>query len=75
MVLDFFEREPNTTIHPDEAVARGAALYAAKLMASQSENGLPPEVRERARALPSVQDIAPHSIGISVLDGEDPNQK
>ena len=75
MVSEFFGREPNTTIHPDEAVARGAALYAAKLLASQIENGLPPEVRERAKALPAVQDIAPHSIGITVVakDKEDPN--
>ena len=68
-------RKPNTTIHPDEAVAKGAALYAAKLMASQGENTLPLEVQERARALPAVQDIVPDSIGISVLNEEESNHK
>ena len=34
MVQDVLDCEPNTTIHPDEAVARGAALYAAKLLAT-----------------------------------------
>ena len=28
-------------------------------------------VRERARALPAIQDVAPHSIGVTVLDDND----
>ncbi len=74
MVREFFGREPNTTVHPDEAVAKGAALFAAKTLASTKPNCLPPELRERAKALPAVHDVAPHSIGISVVDEQNKNQ-
>lgn len=69
MVRDFFGKEPNTTIHPDEAVALGASLFAVKLLAADRSETMAPVVRERARGLPSVLDIAPHSIGTTALDG------
>ena len=68
MVRDFFGREPNTTVHPDEAVAKGAALFAAQTLASNKSNCLPPELQARAKALPAVHDVALHSIGISAVD-------
>lgn len=74
MVREFFGREPNTTVHPDEAVAKGAALFAAKTLASTKPNCLPSELQERAKALPAVHDVAPHSIGISVVDEQNRNQ-
>ena len=69
MVRDFFGKEPNTTIHPDEAVALGASLFAVKLLAADRSETMAPVVRERARGLPSVLDISPHSIGTTALDG------
>lgn len=74
MLHEFFGREPNSTVHPDEAVAKGAALFATTFLAATDADSLIPEVRERAKALPSVQDVAPHSIGISVLDKQDTEQ-
>lgn len=71
MLTDLFGREPNASIHPDEAVARGAALFAAKLLTVRQPTALLPTVRDRARTLPSVQDIVPHSIGVTALDDED----
>lgn len=75
MVEEFFGRTPNTSVNPDEAVARGAGLYAAKLMTEGIDK---PEIRDkkhlvsaavqdRAKLLPSVQDIVNHSIGITAV--------
>lgn len=71
MLAEIFGREPNASIHPDEAVARGAALFAAKLLTVRQPAALLPPVRERGRALPSIQDVVPHSIGVTALDDED----
>lgn len=71
MLRDLFGREPNISVHPDEAVARGAALFAAKLLVTKQPKLLLPAVLERARALPAVQDVAPHSIGVTALDDAD----
>ena len=74
MLRDFFGREPNSSIHADEAVARGAALYAAKLLVEKDSETLLPAVREQAKALPSVQDVAPHSLGVTTVDDDDNEQ-
>lgn len=68
MARTFFGKELNTTVHPDEAVALGASLFAGQILAADREELLPPQVRERVRALPSVTDIAPHSIGVTAID-------
>jgi len=71
MLTDYFSKPPNTSVHPDEAVALGAVLYAAKMMAAQSPDALLPIVQNRALALPSVQDIVPHSIGTTAVREDD----
>lgn len=68
---NLFGKPPNTSIHPDEAVARGAALFAAKMLVTKQPQTLLPVVRGKAEALPSVQDVAPHSIGVTVVDDDE----
>jgi len=67
MVTSFFGKQPNTGVHPDEAVARGAALFASQIMSSMSGTAVAPQVREIVERLPSVRDIVPHSIGTTAL--------
>ena len=74
MLRDFFGRESNTTVHPDEAVVRGAALFAAKLLEAKDPTLLLPVVREVARALPAVKDVVPHSVGVTTVDDDDVDQ-
>ncbi len=71
MVESYFGKQPNTSIHPDEAVARGAALFASQMMAAESGNTVAPEVREVVARLPSVRDIVPHSIGTTAYFDDD----
>lgn len=75
MVANFFHKEPNTSIHPDEAVALGACLFAVQRLAADQGEIPTPQVRERAKGLPSVMDIAPHSIGVTALDKDNLNQE
>ena len=49
-------REPDQTLNPDDAVARGAALYAAHLLAQESRGGEP--------ASGTVINVSSHSLGI-----------
>jgi molecular chaperone DnaK len=55
LVADFFGREPSTDVHPDEAVALGAAVQAEEL------------VRQSGAAL--LLDVAGQSLGVGVLGG------
>jgi molecular chaperone DnaK len=68
---DVFGATPDTSVRPDEAVALGAALFAAQ---RQLERGsaltMEPGAREYLERL-SVTDVAAHSIGISVFDAPD----
>jgi molecular chaperone DnaK len=65
---DIFGVPPDTSVRPDEAVALGAALFAAQ---RQLERGgaltMEPAAREYLERL-SVTDVAAHSLGISVFD-------
>lgn len=71
MVESYFGKQPNTSIHPDEAVAHGAALFASQMLAAQDGSAVAPEVRQVLERLPSVRDIVPHSIGTTVLWDDD----
>ncbi len=53
---------PDHTVNPDEAVARGAALYAAFLLAKQAEGG--------SQATYEVTNVNAHSLGIEGIDQE-----
>lgn len=71
MVASFFGKQPNTSVHPDEAVARGAALFASQMMAASKGAVVAPQVRDIVERLPSIRDIVPHSIGTTALWDDD----
>lgn len=71
MVASFFGKQPNTSVHPDEAVARGAALFASQMMAANKGTVVAPQVRDIVERLPSIRDIVPHSIGTTALWEDD----
>jgi molecular chaperone DnaK len=52
--------EPDHRVHPDEAVARGAAIYAGYLLATQPGSAKPPAFE--------VTDVNSHSLGIEGID-------
>ena len=64
MVVEMLRRmtglEPDHTVHPDEAVARGAALYAAYLLGR--------EAGSRAQAEFSISNVNSHSLGVEGID-------
>jgi molecular chaperone DnaK len=51
---------PDRNVHPDEAVARGAAIYAGYLLATQPDSLKPPAF--------TVTNVNSHSLGIEGLD-------
>lgn len=55
LIREFFGKEPRTDVHPDEAVALGAAVQAGLKSGALSKSGL------------IVTDVAPFSMGIAVL--------
>ncbi len=72
-VTQFFQKEPDCSINPDECVALGAALYAAnlKLQKSSSEDlsihYIPEEVQEMLCGL-KITNVTAHSLGIIARD-------
>ena len=66
MVVDMLRNlsgmEPDHTVHPDEAVARGAALYAAYLLAKESG--------DEDRASFTITNVNSHSLGVEGIDPE-----
>ncbi|OAT82354.1 Hsp70 family protein [Desulfotomaculum copahuensis] len=55
LIRDYFGKEPRSDVHPDEAVALGAAVQAGIKSGLLAESGL------------IVTDVAPFSLGIAVL--------
>ncbi|MEW6696473.1 MAG: Hsp70 family protein [Bacillota bacterium] len=55
LIRDFFGKEPRSDVHPDEAVALGAAVQAGLKSGALSDSGL------------VATDVAPFSMGIAVL--------
>jgi molecular chaperone DnaK len=70
-----FGVEPDLSVRPDEAVALGAALYAAR---RQLERGgalvIEPAARQYLEEL-TVTDVAAHTLGISVFETAGPRQR
>lgn len=68
-IQQIFGRSPDTSVRPDEAVALGAALFAAQ---RQIERGgallLDPGVHDYLERL-TVTDVAAHSLGVSAFAG------
>jgi len=60
MLLDRTGIKPDHTVNPDEAVARGAAIYADYLMAGQVESGRRPKFH--------ITNVNSHSLGIEGVD-------
>lgn len=60
MLSEFFGKEPETSVNPDEAVAMGAAILAEILTGHDGENGTKDMV---------LVDVAPLSIGIETAGG------
>ena len=60
MLKSIFFREPNTFINPDEAVASGAAIMAAKLSGVEGK-----EIQDIL-----IKDITPFTLGIAVFNDE-----
>ena len=58
LLTDFFNKEPRCDVNPDEAVALGAAVQAGLKSGELADSGL------------IVTDIAPFSLGTSVLDDD-----
>ena len=56
-VLDFFGKEPSKGVHPDEAVAAGAGIYAHSLVSEATEDRM------------QLLDVIPMRIGIERADG------
>lgn len=54
--------EPDHTVNPDEAVARGAALYAAYRLAEESGGGVHPDL--------SITNVNSHSLGVEGIEPE-----
>ena len=64
MITEYFEgKELNKTVHPDEAVAFGAAVLAAKL-SGESHHGQVQELQEL-----TLYDVTPLSLGIEIKGG------
>lgn len=61
LIHDFFEKRPRQDVHPDEAVALGAAVQAGLKSGALSDSGL------------IVTDVAPFSMGIATLKGTGPD--
>ena len=62
-----FGRPPDTSVNPDEAVALGAAVFAARKMHETKIEELPPAIEEQIVAGPlaiDVRDLTSHSLGI-----------
>ena len=60
MLEELTGKTPDATIHPDEAVARGAAIYAGFILASRGEAAVAPRFK--------VVDVNSHSLGIEGID-------
>jgi molecular chaperone DnaK len=67
-LLALFNKEPDTSVRPDEAVAQGAALFAARRQLEQGQAlMLAPDARQYLESF-TVTDVASHSLGVSVYD-------
>ena len=68
LITDVFGIAPDTSVRPDEAVALGAALFAAQ---RQLERGgalvMAAQARDYLERL-TVTDVAAHTVGVSVFD-------
>ncbi len=62
----YFGKAPDASVNPDEAVALGAALMAARKMVDAAPLEAPPKVIEKVGGL-EVTDVSAHSLGIEAF--------
>ena len=60
MLRQLSGKEPDHTVNPDEAVARGAALYAAYLLAKEKGSGVHADL--------DITNVNSHSLGVEGID-------
>ncbi|HRU51133.1 MAG TPA: Hsp70 family protein [Planctomycetota bacterium] len=78
MLTEYFQKELNDTIHPDECVAIGAALYSTILdlqssTPTQNTHFLPIDLQEKLTGL-QIINVTAHSLGvIATKDGKKQN--
>lgn len=63
LLANFFGKEPDVSNNPDEAVAMGAALMAAKKMLEIKPEEISPVIQEKIGGL-QITDVTSHSLGI-----------
>ena len=66
ILTNFFGKEPDISINPDEAVVLGAALIAAQKILEISPDDVPGPVAEKVGGL-QITDVTSHSIGIEAF--------
>jgi len=66
MLTEYFAKEPDCSINPDEAVAMGAALMAAKKVLEINPEDIPQPVQEKIGGL-QITDVTSHSLGIEAF--------
>lgn len=67
MLEEMFGKTPDTSVHPDEAVAMGAALLAAHREVEAEPAAAPPPVMEKVGGL-QITDVTSHSFGIEAIN-------
>lgn len=65
-LAQFFGRQPDASVNPDEAVALGAALMAAKKVTDIRSEDVPPPIIEKVGGL-EITDVTSHSLGIEAF--------
>jgi molecular chaperone DnaK len=71
-ITDLFRTAPDTSVPPDEAVALGAALFAAQRQLAQGTVlAMEDSARDYLEKL-TITDVAAHTLGVTVLDAGGP---
>jgi molecular chaperone DnaK len=66
LLTNTFGKEPDSSVNPDEAVALGASLMAAKKVLEIKPEEVPPVVKEKIGGL-LITDVTSHSLGIEAF--------
>ena len=71
MLTEHFEKPPETSVNPDEAVAVGAAIMGELIQSEATESrGFLAAAPERNFGIARISDVCSHSLGMIVLDKE-----
>jgi len=67
MLSKMFGKQPIRTVNPDEAVALGASIQAAMILAERGQSDLPASAMKELSEI-SLEDVTNHSYGTIILD-------